>query len=55
MLMGTSLDITVEAADRETGLAASERAVEALGSRGGPALDVAERYGAGPPQPCPGG
>jgi thiamine biosynthesis lipoprotein len=30
MLMGTSLEITVEAADRESGLAASERAVEAL-------------------------
>jgi thiamine biosynthesis lipoprotein len=30
MLMGTSLDIAVEAADRETGLAASERAVQAL-------------------------
>jgi FAD:protein FMN transferase len=30
MLMGTSLEITVEAADRATGLAASERAVEAL-------------------------
>jgi FAD:protein FMN transferase len=30
MLMGTSLEITVEAADRAAGLAASERAVEAL-------------------------
>ena len=30
MLMGTSLDITVEARDRETGLEASERAVAAL-------------------------
>lgn len=30
MLMGTSLDIAVEATDRETGLAASERAVQAL-------------------------
>jgi FAD:protein FMN transferase len=30
MLMGTSLEITVEAADRDAGLAASERAVEAL-------------------------
>ena len=30
MLMGTSLEITIEAADRATGLAASERAVEAL-------------------------
>jgi thiamine biosynthesis lipoprotein len=30
MLMGTSLDIEVEAADRPAGLAASERAVEAL-------------------------
>ena len=30
MLMGTSLEITVEAADRGAGLAASERAVEAL-------------------------
>ena len=30
MLMGTSLDIAVEAADRAAGLAASERAVEAL-------------------------
>lgn len=30
MLMGTSLEITVEAADRQAGLAASERAVEAL-------------------------
>jgi thiamine biosynthesis lipoprotein len=30
MLMGTSLEITIEAADREAGLAASERAIEAL-------------------------
>jgi len=30
MLMGTSLDIAVEAVDRQAGLAASERAVEAL-------------------------
>lgn len=30
MLMGTALDVEVEAADRPTGLAASERAVEAL-------------------------
>jgi thiamine biosynthesis lipoprotein len=30
MLMGTSLEIVVEAADRQAGLAASERAVEAL-------------------------
>jgi thiamine biosynthesis lipoprotein len=30
MLMGTSLEITLEAADRAAGLAASERAVEAL-------------------------
>ena len=30
MLMGTSLEIAVEAADRETALAASERAVHAL-------------------------
>jgi FAD:protein FMN transferase len=30
MLMGTALEIVVEAADRESGLAASERAVEAL-------------------------
>jgi len=30
MLMGTSLEVTVEAADRPTGLAASERAVKAL-------------------------